>query len=342
MSEGQSMNKPNRREPGAGERREMLETMKLIRAMESRLSKDSLQGLLPGTVHLYIGQEAVAAGVCAHLTDDDKITSTHRGHGHFLAKGGSPAAMMAEIHGKDTGVCRGMGGSMHVADVSKGILGANGIVAGGMAIATGAALAAQLEAKGGVAVAFFGDGAANEGVFMENLNIAALWKLPLIFVCENNGYGEFTPAHTVTAGRLIDRARAFGMPCHEVDGNDVDAVWATTSIAVERARAGEGPSYIEASTYRLHGHFEAEAVMLKRPYRPAEEIEEWRRRDPIDRYTARLLDEGVVDRADIDKMDDRLGKIVNDAVTDAQAAPPPNHGLARTLMFTDRAVEVMS
>lgn len=336
------MTKTNLPGPAPDQQRAMLRTMKLIRAMESRLSQDSLQGLLPGTVHLYIGQEAVAAGVCAHLKDDDKITSTHRGHGHFLAKGGSPAAMMAEIHGKDTGVCRGMGGSMHVADVSKGILGANGIVAGGMAIATGAALAAQLDGKGGVAVAFFGDGAANEGVFMENLNIAAVWNLPLIFMCENNGYGEFTPAHTVTAGRLLDRARAFSMPCHEVDGNDADAVWATAAIAIERARAGEGPSYIEAATYRIHGHFEAEAVMLKKPYRPAEEIEEWRGRDPIAAYVARLTEAGVVTPEDVAALDEEFAEVVEKAVADAQAAPLPSNDLAASLMFTNRTVEVLA
>ena len=336
------MTKTNLPGPTPDQQRAMLRTMKLIRAMESRLSKDSLQGLLPGTVHLYIGQEAVAAGVCAHLGDDDKITSTHRGHGHFLAKGGSPKAMMAEIHGKDTGVCRGMGGSMHVADVGKGILGANGIVAGGMAIATGAALAAQLDGKGGVAVAFFGDGAANEGVFMENLNIAAVWNLPLIFMCENNGYGEFTPADTVTAGRLIDRARAFGIPCHEVDGNDADAVWATAAIAVQRARAGEGPSYIEAATYRIHGHFEAEAVMLKKPYRAAEEIEAWRGRDPIAAYVARLTEAGVVTADDVARLDAEFAEVVEQAVADAQAAPLPSNDLAASLMFTNRTVEVLA
>jgi len=335
------MSKPNLPGPDPRQQLQMLRTMKLIRAMEERLSKDSLQGALPGTVHLYIGQEAVAAGVCSQLTDEDKITSTHRGHGHFLAKGGSPEAMMAEIRGKDTGVCRGMGGSMHVADVSKGMLGANGIVGGGFAIATGAGWAARLEGRGGVSVCFFGDGASNEGVFMETLNIAAVWKLPVIFVCENNGYGEFTPSRTVTAGRIIDRARAFGIPCHEVDGNDADAVWSTASIAIERARAGEGPSFIEAATYRIHGHFEAEATMLKTPYRPAEEIEAWRGRDPIRLYAGRLVASGVASAADIAKLDREMEEIVENAVQAAEAAPPPDNDLAKSLMFTNRVVEVL-
>jgi TPP-dependent pyruvate/acetoin dehydrogenase alpha subunit len=203
----------------------LYESMVLIRRVEERLRDDSAAGKLPGAVHLYIGQEAIAAGVCAHLSARDYATSTHRGHGHFLAKGGDVRAMMAEIWGKREGICRGMGGSMHVADISKGILGANGIVGAGLSIATGAAFGAQLDGDGKVSVCFFGDGASNQGALMECLNVSTLWRLPVLFVCENNGFSEFTPAAQVTAGRIADRARAFSMPAVEVDGNDVTDVW---------------------------------------------------------------------------------------------------------------------
>src|SRR5262252_1876077 len=259
----------------------LYESMVLIRRVEERLRDDSAAGKLPGAVHLYIGEEAVAVGVSAQLGDRDYATSTHRGHGHFLAKGGDLNAMMAEIWGKRDGICRGMGGSMHVADISKGILGANGIVGAGLAIATGAAYGAKLDGDGRVAVCFFGDGASNQGVLMETLNVSTLWQLPVIFACENNLFSEFTPSREVTAGRIADRARAFSMPSHEVDGNDVVAVWQAAAQAVGRARAGGGPSFIEARTYRIRGHFEAESFVLAGgKYRDEEEIEAWRRSDP--------------------------------------------------------------
>lgn len=239
--------------------------MQLIRVAEQRLGEAYKQGEIPGPVHLYIGQEAIAVGVCAHLLNTDWITSTHRGHGHFLAKGGDVQAMFAELYGKASGICKGKGGSMHVADVSKGMLGANGIVGGGLGIATGAALAAQLGGCGAVSVAFFGDGASNQGVLMESMNIAALWKLPLIFVCEANGYSEFSATATVTAGNIADRPRAFGIEAHEVDGNDVVAVSTLAQDCIERARAGKGPSFIVASTYRIRGHVETEQSILQRP-----------------------------------------------------------------------------
>jgi pyruvate dehydrogenase E1 component alpha subunit len=190
----------------------MYERMLLIRRVEKQLASDFKNARLPGAVHLYVGQEAIAVGVCSNLEDSDKISSTHRGHGHFLAKGGDPGAMMAEIYGKRNGICQGMGGSMHVADFSKGIIGANGIVGGGLAITVGAAWAAKLDGENRVAVCFFGDGAANQGVFMECMNVATLWNLPLIFVCEHNTYSEFSPANTVTSGEISNRARAFEMP----------------------------------------------------------------------------------------------------------------------------------
>ncbi len=334
---GTDVAKPARNLALSGERLlAIYERMLLIRTMEERLGADRAAGKTPGGVHLYIGQEAVAVGACANLDDRDWITSTHRGHGHFLAKGGDPNAMMAEIWGKRTGICRGMGGSMHVADVSKGILGANGIVGGGLAIAAGAAFGAKLEGKGRVAMAFFGDGAANQGVFMETLNISTVWQLPMIFLCENNLYGEFTPSHTVTAGKLADRARAFGMPCSVVDGNDVEEVWRATAEAVDRARTGGGPSFIEAMTYRFRGHMEAERELLAGgKYREQEEIDAWRPRDPITRLRARLLDAEAVPFAAVEEIERRIVRQVDDAATFAEVSEPAEADLPLGLMFVE-------
>jgi acetoin:2,6-dichlorophenolindophenol oxidoreductase subunit alpha len=321
-------------EPTAAEALRLYESMVLIRRVEERLRDDSAAGKLPGAVHLYIGQEAVAAGVCAHLTARDYATSTHRGHGHFVAKGGDVRAMMAEIWAKREGICRGMGGSMHVADISKGILGANGIVGAGMSIATGAAFGAQLDRDGKVSVCFFGDGAANQGVLMECLNVSTLWRLPVVFVCENNGFSEFTPGDAVTAGRIGDRARAFSMPTAEVDGNDVTDVWRAAGEAVGRARDGGGPSFIEARTYRIQGHFEAESFVLGNGrYREQEEIDGWRQRDPIARFRAVLTSSGTAAAADLDRIDAAVIERVADAVAFAEAGQPADPGLAVTLMF---------
>jgi pyruvate dehydrogenase E1 component alpha subunit len=321
-------------EPSATELTWLYERMLLIRRTEERLSADSAAGRLPGAVHLYIGEEAVATGVCAHLTDRDYVTSTHRGHGHYLAKGGDLRAMMAEIWGKQEGICRGMGGSMHVADLSKGILGANGIVGAGLAIATGAGFGARLDGDGKVAVCFFGDGASNQGVLMETLNVSTLWQLPVIFVCENNMFSEFTPSREVTAGRIADRARAFAMPAREVDGNDVVAVWQAAAEAVERGRAGGGPSFIEARTYRIQGHFEAERFILAgNRYREDAEIAEWRGRDPIERLAARLLSSGAVGQEAVDALAAKVARQVDDAVAYAEAGRPADPDLATTLMF---------
>jgi pyruvate dehydrogenase E1 component alpha subunit len=312
----------------------LYESMVLIRRVEERLRDDSAAGKLPGAVHLYIGQEAIAAGVCAHLSARDYATSTHRGHGHFLAKGGDVRAMMAEIWGKREGICRGMGGSMHVADISKGILGANGIVGAGLSIATGAAFGAQLDGDGKVSVCFFGDGASNQGALMECLNVSTLWRLPVLFVCENNGFSEFTPAAQVTAGRIADRARAFSMPAVEVDGNDVTDVWRAAGEAVARARDGGGPSFIEARTYRIQGHFEAEAFVLgSGRYRDEEEIEAWRRSDPIARFRSALTSAGTATTADLDRLEAAVAERVADAVAYAEAGQPADPELARTLMF---------
>jgi pyruvate dehydrogenase E1 component alpha subunit len=311
----------------------LYERMLLIRRMEERLRADAAAGNLPGAVHLYIGQEAIATGVCAQLRAADWITSTHRGHGHFLAKGGDPKAMMAEIWGKRTGICKGMGGSMHVADFSKGILGANGIVGGGFAIATGAALAAKLTHDSRIATAFFGDGASNQGVFMECMNVSSLWKLPLVFVCEHNQFCEFTPSAQVTSGEIADRARAFGIPTTVIDGNDVFAVWQAAGEAVARARSGEGPSFIEARTYRIQGHLEAEDLFLAGgKYREKQEIDEWRLKDPLDRARERLLASGTPAQA-LDAMNARILSLVEDAVKFAQESEAADPELAFDLMF---------
>ena len=320
--------------PSAAEALRLYESMVLIRRVEERLRDDSAAGKLPGAVHLYIGEEAVAAGVCAHLEDRDYATSTHRGHGHFLAKGGDVRAMMAEIWAKREGICRGMGGSMHVADISKGILGANGIVGAGLSIATGAAFGAKLDGDGKVAVCFFGDGASNQGVLMETLNVSALWGLPLVFVCENNGFSEFTPAAEVTAGRIADRARAFSVPAVEVDGNDVTAVWRAAGEAIGRARDGGGPSFIEARTYRIQGHFEAESFVLGNGrYRDNEEIDAWREKDPIVQFRSRLVSSGTAGAADLDTLEAGVLDRVADAVAYAEAGQPADPELAETLMF---------
>ncbi len=312
---------------------EMHRKMQLIRKTEEHLSEASKAGDIPGPVHLYIGEEAVGVGVCAHLSDTDWIASTHRGHGHFLAKGGDPNSMMAEIYGRKTGICGGMGGSMHVADYSKGIIGANGIVGGGISLTTGAAVAAQLDGKGAVAVAFFGDGAANQGVLMEALNVSALWKLPLVLVCENNGFSEFSPSATVTAGRIVDRARPYGVPGEEVDGNDLLAVWQTANAAIRRAREGGGPTLVEARTYRTRGHVEYEHTFLSRPYREESEVEEWLARDPIPAYAKYLVENDLATQADIDRIAEDAGREITEAVAYANAGDWPEPADALRHMF---------
>lgn len=311
----------------------MYERMLLIRRLELQLSSDYFAGKLPGSVHLYIGQEAIAVGMCEQLTDTDWITGTHRGHGHYLAKGGDPKTMVAEIYGRRNGVCKGMGGSMHVADFTKGILGANGIVGAGLAITLGAALTAKLEGKGRVAVCFFGDGAANQGVFMETLNISTLWNLPMIFMCEHNTWSEFSPAETVTAGELGDRAGAFGIPVSVVDGNNVVDVAGAAAAAVARARAGEGPSFIEAKTYRIHGHIEAEVHFLSRTYRTEAEVDAWRLRDPVEHLKQRLITTGIADENKLNEIDVRIGGIIEEAEKYAEASEPADPELVFDLMF---------
>lgn len=312
----------------------LLEKMMLIRLAEERLSRVVREVGLPGALHLYIGQEAIAAGVCSNLDDRDWITSTHRGHGHFLAKGGDIKAMFAEIWGKRTGICKGMGGSMHVADFSRGIMGANGIVGGGLAIATGAAHAAKLDGDGRVAVCFFGDGASNQGVLMESLNLASIWQLPIIFVCENNGVAEFTVSATVTAGKLSDRARPF-MPVLEIDGNDAIAVAHAAREAVERARTGGGPTFIEAHTYRIHGHLEAEDLFLGGgSYRTEDEIAAWRAedRDPLQRLIGYATAASLIAAQEIEDLAADIKARVEDAVAFADASEEADPDLVFELL----------
>src|ERR1700761_8965305 len=312
----------------------LYEQMLLIRRTEERLRDENTAGNLPGAVHLSIAEEAIATGVCANLRPTDMITSTHRGHGHYLAKGGDLNAMLAEIWAKSTGICKGMGGSMHVADFSKGILGANGIVGAGFAIATGAAYSAMLANEGRIVVDFFGDGSANQGTLMECLNIAALWQLPLVFVCENNTFSEFSPAKTVTAGVISDRARAFGIPTEVIDGNEVKAVWRAAKTAVERARSGGGPSFIEAHTYRIQGHLEAEDLMLGgQRYRQSDEIEAWKLKGPIEVTRKELQAGGPAAVAQLEEIEKRVMAKVDAAVRFAVESPPADPELAFTLMF---------
>jgi pyruvate dehydrogenase E1 component alpha subunit len=310
--------------------------MLLIRRTEEQLGADSRAGELPGNVHLCAGQEAIAVGICNHLSDSDYVGSTHRGHGHFLAKGGSARSLIAEVHAKSTGACGGLGGSMHVTDLSKGMIGANGIVGGGIGLAAGAALSAQVAGKGHVAVAFFGDGASSQGILPEVFNIAVLWKLPLILVCEYNGYSEFSASGTVNAGEIADRARAFGIPTEVIDGNDVEAVWTSAGIAIERARKGEGPSFIEAKTYRLRGHLEAEDGFLQAPYRSEEEIDQWRTRDPIPRLVKRLTEMSAMSDADFEILEAKVAAEVGDALQFANESEPPEMERVLSSVFVDQ------
>jgi TPP-dependent pyruvate/acetoin dehydrogenase alpha subunit len=298
--------------------RRALDTMWKIRRFEEAVDDLFGRGLMHGTMHLSIGQEASATGTCLSLRQDDAITSTHRGHGHCIAKGASLERMMAELLGKETGYCRGRGGSMHIADTATGNLGANGIVAGGIPIATGAALAFRMQGVDRVAVSFFGDGATNEGAFHEALNLAAIWKLPVVFLCENNKYGmSFSTEFSVAIEHIADRAAAYGMPGVRVDGNDVEAVDEAVAAAVERARQGEGPTLVEAETYRWKGHSKSD----KNLYRTREEIAEWRDRDPIVRFEDVVRDRGTLDDAGIKQIRDDAALAVRAAVQAANAGP---------------------
>jgi TPP-dependent pyruvate/acetoin dehydrogenase alpha subunit len=274
--------------------------MAKIRAFEEQVNELYKSAKMPGLAHLYIGEEAVAVGVCEALRRDDYITSTHRGHGHCLAKGASVNRMFAELLGKEPGYCRGKGGSMHIADPETGNLGANAIVGGSAGIATGAALSARMRSTDQVAVCFFGDGALGQGLVYEAMNMAALWKLPVIYVCENNLYGEYTPCGETVAGEILARARAFGIHAETIDGQDVQAVHAAARRLVDRARRGEGPAFLECKTYRYHGHHVGD---VNREYRTREEERAWiTTRDPLQILPARLEEEGLVDASVLERI----------------------------------------
>jgi TPP-dependent pyruvate/acetoin dehydrogenase alpha subunit len=300
----------------------MYRRMNEIRQFEEKVWDVYTRGLMPGLAHLYIGEEGVAVGACAALRQDDYITSTHRGHGHCLAKGGQLDRMMAEIMGKEAGYCRGKGGSMHIADMSAGILGANGIVGGGFGIATGAALSAKLRGSDQVTVCFFGDGAANQGIMLETANMAAVWKLPVIYVCENNQYGEHTPYRKVTGvEQIVERAAGFGLAGATTDGADVLQVRSCVETAVARARCGEGPTLIEAETYRFRGHHVGDAA----PYRDKEELQWWmEHKDPIQILGRQMLAAKIATQAELDAVQEQVEQEVLAAVEyGKQAALPP-------------------
>ena len=301
---------------------DMYKRMTRIRLFEECIEGLTASGSITGFVHLYIGQEAVATGVCANLTDADYVTSTHRGHGHLIAKGGKTDLMMAELFAKKTGYCKGKGGSMHIADIDLGILGANGIVGGGPPIAVGAGLSCQMKGTDNVSISFFGDGASNQGTVHEAMNLAALWKLPVVFVVEENQYGEMTrQSEHQTVVNVADRAVAYNMPAVTVDGNDVLAVYEAAGEAIKRARAGEGPSMVECKTFRIKGHY----IGDPEGYRDKEEVKEWQtdEKDPIPRFVKVLVDKGVATEAEIEAIKQEVQGEIDKAVEFAQEGPTP-------------------
>ncbi len=310
----------------SGYSKELLKTfyykMMKIRRFEETVERYFLDGEIPGFVHLYIGEEAIASGVCASLTDNDYIASTHRGHGHTIAKGADLNRVMAEIFGKKTGFCKGKGGSMHIADFSVGMLGANGVVGGGFNLATGAALAIKKQKRNDVSVAFFGDGSSNRGTFHEALNLASAWKLPAIFVCENNQWASTTPYRTTTSVEDIAvRAQGYSMPSKIVDGNDIFAVYEGFKEALEYVKAGNGPYFIEAKTYRIKGHFVGDPEM----YRTKEEVQEiFSNNNPITRFEVKVLEENMMTQAELDEIKAAVEKEVEEALNFAMASEYPD------------------
>ncbi len=298
--------------------REALATMWTVRRFEEAVDDLFARGLMHGTMHLSIGQEASAVGTCLALRDDDAITSTHRGHGHCIGKGADLTRMMAELLAKETGYCRGRGGSMHIADVDTGNHGANGIVAGGIPIAAGAALAFKRRGEDRVVACFFGDGATNEGAFHEAANLAAIWRLPVVFVCENNKYGmSFSTEKAFAIDNIAERARAYGFPGVTVDGNDIAAVYDAVQEAVDRARAGEGPTLVEAITYRWKGHSKSD----KNLYRTKDEIQQWRDDDPIADFERKVVTTGLLTPTDVQEVRAEVMERMREAVRAANAAP---------------------
>lgn len=320
----------------AGLQKDLHGRMRRIRAFEMAAGLLMERAEIPGSVHLSVGQEAVAVGVCAALRDDDQITSTHRGHGHMLAKGGAIAPMISELFGRANGSCGGKGGSMHISDPQIGVLGANGIVGAGPPIAVGAAFTNRYKGTDRVAVAFFGDGASNQGSVHEAGNIAGLWKLPVVFVCENNGYAEFTPqARHQAVPDIAVLAHAWGMPAVVVDGMDVMAVYEAARTAVEKARAGGGPTFIEAKTYRFYDHIGFKGLMLK--YRSQEEVAAWRLRDPIEAAERLLLEAGAVSADELQAISDACDAEVAAAIEAARHAAGPLPAALLRDVYTEAA-----
>ncbi len=312
--------------------KEMYFTMLKIRKFELRASELFAEGKIPGFVHLYIGEEAVATGACANLREDDYITSTHRGHGHIIAKGGELNYMMAELFGKEDGYCKGKGGSMHIADATRGILGANGIVGAGHNIAVGSGLAIQHKKTDQVCVCFFGDASTNQSTFHEALNLASVWKLPVIFVCENNGYGiSVSQARHQAITDVSVRASAYNMPGITIDGNYLFAVYEAVGEATARARKGQGPTLIECKTYRWRGHFEGDPVV----YRPEGELEAWLKKDPIPRVEKYFVNNGVMTEEEIKKLNDDVDKMVEVAIDFAEKSPVPSLESALKDVYSD-------
>jgi len=295
-------------------------TMRTIRDFEERLHIEFATGEIPGFVHLYSGEEASAAGICMHLTERDHIASTHRGHGHCIAKGVDVMAMMSEIYGRKDGVCGGKGGSMHIAEIAKGMLGANGIVGGGPPLICGAALTAKTLKTGGVAVAFYGDGASNQGTTLESLNLAKIWNLPVIFVCEDNGYAEATSCTYSVGGTQTKRAEGFGIPSVEVDGHDFFAVYDAAREAIQRARAGSGPSMLHVKTYRYYGHFEGDATTYREPGE-AEKVR--KERDCLVGFRGKVTEAALLEDKDLDAVDAEIADLIERAVKHAKVAPLP-------------------
>ena len=294
-----------------------------IRTFETEAGKLAEQGKIPGALHLYVGQEAIAAGVMSQLSNQDWITRTHRGHGHLIAKGGEYGPMFAELFGRATGYCKGKGGSMHISNMELGMLGANGIVGAGPPIAVGAAFSIRYRKVDNVAVTFFGDGASNEGSFHEAANMAALYKLPLLFVCENNGYGEYTPQESHQAiSDVADRAAGYGMPGVVVDGMDAIAVYESTHAAIERAKNGDGPTLLECKTYRFFDHVGVRGMGLS--YRSDKELEEWQKRDPIHMFEARLDEIGVLSLDQSKAIHDEVFADVQEGIKFAESSPTPD------------------
>jgi TPP-dependent pyruvate/acetoin dehydrogenase alpha subunit len=310
---------------------ELYRRMRLIRGFEELALRLVKSGDIVGGTHPYIGEEAVAVGVCSALADHDLLTSTHRGHGHVLAKGADPGRMLAELAGRETGLNRGRGGSMHAADVAVGILGANAIVGAAAPIAVGAAWAARRSGSGQVVATFFGDGGLNQGVLLEALNLAALWRLPVLFVCENNGYATTMPIRTGVAGTAAGRAAAFGIPAQTVDGMDVEAVRDAAALAVDRARGGGGPALVECLTYRFGPHHTME-FRIRLSYRTQEEIDEWRRRDPRDKQGGRIA------AADRDQLDAEVREVLAEAEAFALASPRPDPAGALDYLYASGLV----